>query len=243
MINPKLLTFLRAIKKNNNREWYEEHKDEYKVLREEFTSLLEEIRDEVSVFDTAVRRNHAKGVKTVKVFRLHRDARFSRNKAKYKTTLSGLISADVKDPTEPVYYFSIEPGNRSFIGGGLRMPEREHLDILRTYISTHYKKIQKVLSDPVLTSHFPDGLSTKYKLKKAPQGYDTKHPGIDLLRYKNFTIGKNLSDLEIKAKNLKQVTRQTLSSLQPIISALRKASKPTLTKSEAEIFFTQDNAP
>jgi len=241
MINPKLLTFLRAIKKNNNKEWYEEHKDEYTSLRDEFTVLLEAVRDEVATFDTAVKRSHVKGIKTFKVFRLHRDARFSRNKAKYKTTLSGLISADVKDPNEPVYYFSIEPDNKSFIGGGLRMPERVHLDTLRTYISTHYKKMQKTLANQKLKIHFPNGLSTAYKLKKAPQGYDVEHPGIDLLRYKNFTIGKGLSDTEIKTSDIEQIVCEAFVSLQPINALLRKAGKQTRTKSQAEAFFTRDN--
>lgn len=227
MINPKLLTFLRAIKKNNNKEWYEEHKDEYNVLRLEFSQLLEQIRDEVMTFDSAIKRNHTKGIKTVKVFRLHRDARFSRNKAKYKTTLSGLISADVKDPTEPVYYFSIEPDNKSFMGGGIRMPERVHLDTMREYISTHYKKIQKTLSDSELKQYFPHGLSDAYKLKKAPQGYDVIHPGIDLLRHKNFTIGCGLSDTDIKSVDIKKDVVKAFASLQQINAVLRKAGAST----------------
>jgi uncharacterized protein (TIGR02453 family) len=227
MIHSELLTFLRGIKQNNNKEWYEEHKDEYNVLRQEFTQLLGQIRDEVITFDTAVARNHKKGIETIKVFRLHRDARFSRNKAKYKTTLSGLISADVKDPTEPVYYFAIAPDDKSFMGGGIRMPDRLHLDTMREYISTHHKKIQKLLSDSTLEKYFPHGLSTAYKLKKAPQGYDVTHPGIDLLRHKDFTIGCGLSDTAINSKHIKQNVVTALASLQPINAVLRKAGAAT----------------
>jgi uncharacterized protein (TIGR02453 family) len=223
MINPELLTFLRAIKQNNNKEWYEEHKDEYKMLRLAFTEQLESIRDEVATFDKTVKQNHKKGIKTVKVFRLHRDARFSRNKAKYKTSLSGLISADIKDPSEPVYFFSVEPGNRSFFGGGIRTPEREHLHHIREHISSHYKKLEKILANDSVTNHFPSGLSDEYKLKKAPQGYDIDHPGIDLLRYKNFTIGQSLADTDLKDTKIIQIISDEFAVLAELNAFLRTA--------------------
>jgi uncharacterized protein (TIGR02453 family) len=223
MIEPTLLTFLRAIKKNNNKEWYEEHKEEYKTLRLSFTKLLEGFRDDIAVFDSAVRKNHKAGIQTVKVFRLHRDARFSRNKAKYKTTLSGLVSADVKDATEPVYYFSVEPGNKSFIGGGIRTPERQDLDQIREYIDVHHKKLDKILADKTLRESFPAGLSDEYKLKKAPQGYDIEHPGIHLLRYKNFTIGEGLSDTEVKDTKTRKQVIKSFHALKDLNNFLRKA--------------------
>jgi uncharacterized protein (TIGR02453 family) len=225
MINPKLYTFLRAIKKNNTKDWYDVHKDEYRLLSAEFELLLETIRDEVALFDSAVQKSHKAGVKTVKVFRLHRDARFSKNKAKYKTGISGLISADVKNPLEPVYYFAVEPGNKSFIGGGIRMPESTELDTIRNYIAAHYKKFEKVLGDKKLLIHFPAGLSDEAKLKKAPQGYDVDHPAIDLLRHKNFTIGKSLSDEEVRAITVKNILVKHFASLYDTVDLLRKAAK------------------
>jgi uncharacterized protein (TIGR02453 family) len=239
MIDHKLLTFLGTIKKNNNKEWYEEHKDEYKLLRLTFTAQLEQIRDEITTFDKAVKRNHKKGIRTVKVFRLHRDARFSRNKAKYKTNLSGLISADVKDPSEPVYYFSVEPGNKSFFGGGIRTPEREHLHHIREHISSHYKKLEKILANDSVTNHFPGGLSDEHKLKKAPQGYDIGHPGIDLLRYKNFTIGQSLADTDLKDTKIIESISNEFAVLVELNAFLRAAGNNynanTSTKSATSI--------
>jgi uncharacterized protein (TIGR02453 family) len=225
MINPKLLTFLRSIKKNNKKEWYDEHKDQYKILRDEFTELMGQIRDEVATFDKAVASSHKKGIKTVKVFRLHRDTRFSRNKTKYKTAISGLISADVKNPLEPVYYFAVEPDGKSFIGGGIRTPERQHLDSVRDYISAHYKKLHKILNDEALVKYFPQGLSNEFKLKKAPQGYEVTHPAIELLRYKNFTIGESLLDEELKNPKIKNTVSEQFKSLAQINEFLRAAGK------------------
>jgi uncharacterized protein (TIGR02453 family) len=225
MINPKLLTFLRAIKKNNTKAWYENHKIEYKALQLEFRQLLEHIRDEVVGFDTAVHNNHKNGIETVKVFRLYRDARFSKDKTKYKTAISGLISANVKDPLEPVYYFAIEPGGKSFVGGGVRTPERTHLDSIRKHIATDHKKLRKLLHAKTLHMYFPDGMSNEFKLKKAPQGYDVEHPAIDLLRYKNFTIGKNLTDSELKDEQITHSISKQFKALQDINTFLRVAGK------------------
>ena len=225
MINPKLLTFLRSIKKNNNKIWYDEHKNEYRVLEDEFKSFLESMRDEINSFDTKVKANHLKGIPTVKVFRLYRDTRFSNDKTKYKTAISGLISADVKDPFEPVYYFAVEPGGNSFIGGGLRTPENDHLGSIREYIDVHYKEIQNILDNKNLKKHFPAGLSNEFKLKTSPQGYDIDHPAIDLLRYKNFTIGERLSDAQLKDLRVKSYIVNKCEALAPINSFLRLAGK------------------
>jgi uncharacterized protein (DUF2461 family) len=68
MINPKLLTFLRSIKKNNKKEWYDEHKDQYKILRDEFTELMGQIRDEVATFDKAVVNGDRDNISNKSVF-------------------------------------------------------------------------------------------------------------------------------------------------------------------------------
>jgi uncharacterized protein (TIGR02453 family) len=216
---------LRAIKKNNNKIWYDEHKDEYKKLKNEFVSFLEELRNEICTFDTAVKAGHKSDNQTVKVFRLHRDTRFSKDKTKYKTAISGLISAYVKDPLEPVYYFAIELGGNSFIAGGLRTPENDHLKSIREYIDVHYKKMQNILDDKKLKKRFPAGLSNEFKLKTSPQGYDIDHPAIDLLRYKNFTIGEKLYDSQLKDARIKGYLVKQCEALAPINSFLRLAVK------------------
>jgi uncharacterized protein (TIGR02453 family) len=225
MINPKLLTFLKNIKENNNKEWYDQHKDEYKVLRDEFTTLLEEVRDEIITFDGAVKKNHKAGIETVKVFRINKDVRFSRDKTKYKTSIAGLISADIHSKTEPVYYFAIEPGGKSFIGGGIRTPENDQLKKMREYISVHYKNLENILSEKELAKTFSQGIGDDDRLKTAPQGYDKDHPAIDLLRYKNFTIGKTVSDVELKDSKIIKLLAQNFSKLRTFNEFLRKAIK------------------
>ena len=103
------------------------------------------------------------------------------------------------------------------------MPEREHLHYLREHISHHHKKLNKLLTDDLLTLRFPTGLSNDYKLKKAPQGYSLDHPGIDLLRYKNFTIGQPLTDQDLKDKKISGVIANQFKILTGLNAFLRVA--------------------
>jgi uncharacterized protein (DUF2461 family) len=68
-------------------------------------------------------------------------------------------------------------------------------------------------------------MSTEYKLKKSPQGYEVTHPAIDLLRHKNFTIGHSLLDDELKDTGLHHTLTKHFTSLHKFNSFLRTASK------------------
>jgi uncharacterized protein (TIGR02453 family) len=225
MINPKLLSFFTAIKQNNNKEWYDKHKEEYKILSKEFEELLLEISDQIAVFDSALKKGKERGNKTVKIFRIHKDTRFTKDKSKYKTSISGMISANIENETEPVYYIAIGPNNQSYIGGGIRSPQNDKLTTIRNYICEHYKSLTKILSRKELQNLFPEGMSDEYKLKKAPLGYNKEHPAINLLRYKNFTIGKTINDSDLKNKNQKAKVIKEFQALVGFNDFLRSAFK------------------
>lgn len=221
MINPLLLTFLKGIKAHNEKEWYEAHKPAYKLLRAEFTKWLESLAVEISHFDPAVAAGIKKGNETLKVFRIHRDARFSKDKATYKTNLSGYISADISSETEPVYYVSIEPGGHSTLGGGIYMPERRYLGIIRDTIHEKPTALKKIESDPVLKKAFPNLLSRDHSLKTAPRGFDVSDPAIEYLRLQSFAVHKTLSDTELQSKNLNQKLVHDFAALLPLTRFLR----------------------
>lgn len=197
MINQALIIFLKGIKQNNDKQWYDAHKDEYKRLRIEFTQLIEELRDNVAQFDPVVAKAQRLGKPTTKVFRIHRDARFAKNKLKYKVNMSGFVSADIKSDSEPAYYLSIQPEGYSFVGGGIFMPERLVLSDIRDKIEKHPKTIAKIDHDEELRREFPDGLSRDQALKTAPRGHDIGHEAIEYLRLQSFTVGKNIPDAEL----------------------------------------------
>ena len=211
MIDQALINFLTGIKQNNDKEWYDAHKDEYKKLRADFTQLVAQLGEAVAKFDPAVAKAQKLGKPTTKVFRIHRDARFAKDKTKYKINISGLIAADVKNDSQPVYYLSIQPGDHSFLGGGLFMPERLILSEIRDKIERHPKTLTKIDQGKVLRGEFPEGLSRLHSLKTAPRGHDAEHEAIEYLRLKSFTVGRSIPDAELKnpafIKNIEQAYR------------------------------------
>jgi uncharacterized protein (TIGR02453 family) len=221
MIDKKLTKFLKGIAKHNDREWYEDHKDEYKKLRADFILQIESLRDEIAKFDPAVARAVKQGKPTAKVFRIHRDARFSKDKAKYKTNISGFVSADVKSDSEPAYYFSVEPGGLSFVGGGLFMPERMVLSEIRDKIEEKPKALKKIEDTPQFKNSFPDGMGRQHSLKTAPRGHDPEHEAIEYLRLKSFTAGKNILDAQLSSSSLQSELLETFAALYPLNTFLR----------------------
>jgi uncharacterized protein (TIGR02453 family) len=221
MIDKKLIKFLKGIANHNDKEWYEEHKDEYKKLRTDFILQIESLRDEIAKFDPAIAKAVRLGKPTAKVYRIHRDARFSKNKGKYKTNISGFISADVKSDSEPAYYLSIEPGGRSFVGGGLFMPERMVLSEIRDKIEEKPKALNKIENDPRFKTVFPTGINREKALKTAPRGHDPEHKAIEYLRLKSFTAGNTIPDSQLSDASLEAELIDLFRTLSPLNSFLR----------------------
>ncbi len=132
MMNPALMPFLRELGQNNDKAWFDEHRAEYKSLREEFTRFLREMAEGIAFFDPAVRLR-LDDPKVIKVFRVNRDVRFSKDKSPYKTNISGTIGALPGEDARPLYYLSIEPG-ASMAGGGIYMPSSPVLQTIREKI-------------------------------------------------------------------------------------------------------------
>ncbi|MEO0533376.1 MAG: DUF2461 domain-containing protein [Cyanobacteria bacterium P01_A01_bin.123] len=210
MISPSLLDFLQELAQNNERGWFQAHKNEHKSLNKAFTDYMLTIAEQIAHFDPAI-QNRMGDPKLVKVFRIYRDTRFSKDKTPYKINFSGAIAAS-SAAGQPVYYLSIEPGN-SFAGGGVYMPPTEYLQAIREKIDEDYKALEKILNDKAFKAIFPNGLDRHAALKTAPRGYSTDHPAIDLLRLKSFVAGRNFSDAEVTSKPFTDTLLETYEAL------------------------------
>ncbi len=220
MIETATLKFLRGIKKNNDKEWFEENKATYKVARAEYIELLNLLALEIAKFDPVVAKAIKKNKEVVKAFRIYRDVRFSNNKTKYKTNLSGYVSADLKNPAEPVYYLSVEPDGNSFFGGGIHSPERLALNAMRDKIEVYPKEIFKVEKNAEFKKYFK--IDRRGGLKTAPRGYDIEHEAIEYLRLKSFTAGLNVSDEELKNTDLIKELIKPAKAVYPLINFIRR---------------------
>jgi uncharacterized protein (TIGR02453 family) len=217
MLQASTLDFLKKLKKNNNREWFDKHKAEYETAREDFLQLVEKLIRDASAFDPAIRGQDAKKC----LFRIYRDIRFSKNKTPYKINLSADISPGGKGSCTAGYYIHIQPGG-SFLAGGLWQPEPAMLNAIRQEIDYNAKEFRKILSQKDFKKYFGN-LSDEDTLKTTPKGYDKTHPELDLLRHKSFIVVHELSDKEVLSKNFPKHCLTVFKAMLPLHAFLRRA--------------------
>jgi uncharacterized protein (TIGR02453 family) len=201
-----ILPFLKAIAKNNNREWFEKNKPKYITAKTHFEDFLESFHKELVKFDESLA-----GLNPRKLgFRIYRDVRFSKDKRPYKVNMGAGFSEHGKMEQEPGYYIHIEPG-KSFIAGGFYMPDSEKLSKIRQEIDYNTKDFLKILNDKKFKKNFPS-LDDFDKLKTAPKGYPKDHPHIDLLKHKSYIVSHPFTDKEVLdkkfARNAAEIAKQ-----------------------------------
>lgn len=219
-ISTSTLKFLRDLTKNNRRDWFKDHKAEFEKARDEFAEFVYELAEGVAGFDKEVKHvlNHKK---TVKIFRIYRDVRFSKDKIPYKTNFGGVIGPGSMESGNSGYYLHITPGE-SFAGGGIHMPDPKTLAKIRASIDKDASKLRKVISDKSFKKYYK-GLDSYDDLKTVPRGFDNDHPASDLLRHKHFTAGKHFTDSQVTKSTLGKEILASFKALQPLINYLRSA--------------------
>lgn len=212
-----ILKFLKSLAKNNNREWFEKNKPKYLEVKLQFEDFLEAFHKEAVKFDESLG-----GLNPRKLgFRIYRDVRFSKDKRPYKVNMGAGMSAHGKMEQEPGYYIHIEPG-KSFVAGGIYMPDNENLAKIRQEIDYNIKDFQKILNDKKFKKLFP-ALGDFDKLKTAPKGYAKDHPNIDLLRYKSYIVSHNFTDAEVMHKDFVKKAATACRILLPLNNFLKRA--------------------
>ena len=213
-----IFKFLKDLSKNNDREWFEKNKPKYLAAKEEFDGFVTALLDELIKFDGSLHGLNPKKL----TFRIYRDVRFSKDKRPYKTNMGASFSAAGKGMGKPGYYLHIEPGNKSFIAGGLFMPEPETLNKIRQEIDYNGKVLTKIMSDKKFKKDFAK-FWDEDKLKRAPKGYAEDHPYIDWLKLKSFITTRSLTDKEVKDKKFLKQSAGLAKSLKPLNDFLSEA--------------------
>jgi len=213
-----ILKFLKDIAKNNNREWFEKNKPKYLEAKASFEDFLEAFHKELLKFDESLG-----GLNPRKMgFRIYRDVRFSKDKRPYKVNMGAGFSANGKMEQEPGYYMHLEPGNKSFIAGGIYMPESENLAKIRQEIDYNSAKFLKILNDKKFKKNFK-GLDGFDKLKTAPKGFSKDHPQLELLKHKSFIVSHYFTDIEVKDKKFVKNVTDVCKTIKPLNDYLKEA--------------------
>lgn len=183
----EIFAFLESLKLNNNREWFNLHRQEYELARERVLAIAEILIREVRSFDAEIPLMDPKEA----LFRIYRDIRFSPDKRPYKNHFGCFISNGGFKSSRPGYYLHLEPGE-SYLGGGIWMPPGEVLKAVRTAIYDHPEGLVEIIADPRFKHFFSEFEGEK--LKRNPAGFPADFPHIALLLPKSYAVGVNLTD-------------------------------------------------
>lgn len=198
--------FLKKLKENNNREWFNTHKTEFQAEQQFVETFAEELLGKLSKHDLIETPSGKKSL-----FRIYRDTRFSNDKTPYKTNWSGAFRRATKQ-RRGGYYFQLEPGN-TFIAGGFWGPSPEDLKKIRDDIAFDPAPLRKILKSKSFISNF--GALEGEQLKTTPKGFDAGHEGIDLLRYKQFLLIKRFTDKEALSDTFLKEADLTFQAMRP----------------------------
>lgn len=188
-IKKSTLNFLSDLKKNNNRDWFQNNQSSYKEAKNNFETLVQELINEIIEFEPIIKGLEAKSC----IFRINRDIRFTHDKSPYKSNFGAFIVRGGKQNGDKYsgYYIHIEPG-QSFIAGGAYMPPSPWLAGIREKIDQEAVLFNNIINQKDFIRYF--GHIDGEKLKTPPRGYSSDNPNIELLKFKSYIALNQVPD-------------------------------------------------
>lgn len=206
--------FFKELKANNNKEWFTENKHRYEGIKQISKNLVQEMKGRFAAMNLPYFADEKKSL-----FRINRDIRFSADKSPYKTNL-GVYFLFMPNFTnfndlQMGLYFHIEE-KEFFIAGGLHMPDSQTLFGVRNFIAGNWDEYLELTENKEFKKQFPE-IYLGDKLKNAPKGFDANHPGIEVLKQKEFTPLCNLNKKQALGADLPDLLLDKGLALLPFI--------------------------
>ena len=181
---PKTLAFLRALKRNNDREWFRERKAQYEEsVRTPMIAVIERLSDDFRAFAPDLVASP-----TVSLYRIYRDTRFSEDKTPLKTHVAAVF------PTRGLarhqgagLYFEVAPG-WVWIGGGMYAPDTAQLQAVRDHIASNVRRLRAIVESPGFRRQL--GSLTGEMLQRMPRGFPKDHEAGVYLRHRQFLASR-----------------------------------------------------
>lgn len=199
----EVFSFFNRLQENNNREWFTENKSEFKELEKEVKQFYDQLFKRLNTHDV---------VDNLKLFRIYRDVRFSKDKTPYKTHFGGSFHRK-KPELRGGYYLHIQPNNESFIATGFWEPHKDDLFRIRKEFEMDASEIRKILSNKSFKSVWGEFVGDE--LKTAPKGFDKEHKDIDLIKKKMYIFTKKFTDKEVTSANFMDVVDDSFKAIRP----------------------------
>mgnify|MGYP001293703124 FL=1 len=204
IIRKEVFHFLKKLKTNNDRDWFNENKSHFKLIEKEIKLFGEELKNRINEHDE---------IDLFKLFRIYRDIRFSKDKTPFKTHF-GLTWHRTKPMNRGGYYFHIEPNN-SFLACGFWDPNPKDLYRIRREIFFDSSELKKI----ILKNEFLHvwGKLKGNELKTAPRNFDKSHPDISLIRKKQYIFSIKFSDQEVLNDTFIEKLNLAIKTVRPFV--------------------------
>jgi uncharacterized protein (TIGR02453 family) len=224
MFPAKTLSFLRALKRNNRREWFQPRKDQYEeFVRAPMIQLIDRLASDMRSFAPELVADPK-----VSLFRVYRDTRFSNDKTPYKTHVAARFPMRAFPRGEGAgLYMEIAPG-WVWMGGGMYMPTTADLHDIRAQIASTYPRFHTIVTNAAFTRAC--GELTGERLTRVPLGYAKDHPAAHYLQFKQFLGACEYeASLATKPRFYKELLK-VFKSVAPLVQFLNTSLEPRLTQ-------------
>jgi uncharacterized protein (TIGR02453 family) len=220
LITASTLSFLKSLKKNNNKPWFDANKSKYLEVRNNFEEFVALLLQKMALFDEDLKELEYKNC----LFRINRDVRFSKDKTPYKINFSASFNKGGKKSIYAGYYLHLQPGGNSFIGGGLWRPEPEQLKKVRQEIDYCFPEFKKIIEVPAFKKNY-GGLEKDQNqmLINIPKGYEKENPAADFLRMKSFVATKNIADDDLTNPKFMNQIVDSYKTLKPLLNFINRS--------------------
>ena len=211
MLESSTLKFLKDLKKNNNKPWFDAHRKQYEAAKKNFEEFVQVLIDKHP--DATVKEQVAKQC----LFRINRDIRFSKDKTPYKSHFSASINRAGKKSIFGGYYFHLEPGG-SYVGGGVWMPMPPELKKIRQEIDYCYDEFKKIYTGKKFKTIYKDLYrDDEVSLSRVPQGFEADNPAGKDLKLKSWIAMREIKDAELTTKDLVKNSIAAFDTMMPLV--------------------------
>ena len=225
------MAFLRSLKRNNRREWFQPRKHIYdEKVRGPMVALVSELTAAMTKFaPDYVREPEAA------VYRIYRDTRFSPDKTPYKTHVAAIFQRRGLDKHASAgLYFSVSPETVE-IAGGVYMPTPDELRAIRLYMIDHHEEFRRIVRGRTLRALMGELMGAE--LTRVPKGFDGEHPSADLVRRKQWLLDLELDPGLATGPKLYEELVKRLRAMTPFVEFLNAPLVAGRRPVKAERFF------
>jgi uncharacterized protein (TIGR02453 family) len=178
------LSFLRRLKRNNRREWFNARRDDYeRDVRQPMIAVIERLATDLRSFAPELVASPK-----ASMYRIHRDTRFSDNKTPYKTHVAAVFPCRGLPKHEGAgLYFHLSPDG-VWVGGGMYAPQTPQLHAVREHIAANSRRLRTIVASPAFRQAV--GALEGEQLQRVPRGFPKDHEAAEYLKYRQFLAGR-----------------------------------------------------